>query len=792
MRPFSNFVVAVFFCFAAIAGVSAQANNTARSSELAKEIAAALAPIVKRVDQIDVGINSDDLSLKQLTEFRTELLQIERDIIESSASFLPKISEIDGQIDRLPPLPAAGQPKEPEPIEEQRKVLLIEKAEVTIALKDGELLAVRAGNLDTRVLEARRALFVTSLLQRQPFDTEVTSQIRQNFGVLSGQVGTTLAQWVQYQFKAHQSSLVVLFLALGALAMLLIGGLRPIRKLMKHYDHAEEIPPLQRITFALFSTLLPGAAFAIWCAGLHYMLSYLGLYRLRVDEIIPIILFVITGLVFVTLLLSAILAPNNKAKRLVDISDSAARRLRLLGILMAVIYGLDSISEQLISLYSAPIAFTVINSLLATLLIAMTLIAVVMTRLNEPGDENWGDGYRGWRPLLYWLTWLSILAIVLTGLLGYVSLARFLAGQLIITGSILATMYIGLLASRAIAAQGALEHTRLGKYLSARSATNLHLDQLGLVLSIILNVVIAMVGIPLIMLRWGFGEDDIGSWVYSALAGFSVGGVQISFGRLLLAVIVFVLLLMATRVVQRWFDGKVLARTQLDAGVKNSVRAGLGYIGFFVAALVGISWAGFNLSNIAIIAGALSVGIGFGLQNIVNNFVSGIIMLVERPIKVGDIIQVAGTEGFVRKINVRATELETFERLTVIIPNSEVINTSVGNWMHTDRIRRVNIKIGVAYGSDIEQVREILLACIGDDERIASHPAPFVYFTDFGASSLDFELRFFLRDLSDILAVETDTRFAIDRLFKENGIEIPFPQRDLHVRSAPGLSISSK
>ncbi|MEO1399006.1 MAG: mechanosensitive ion channel domain-containing protein, partial [Pseudomonadota bacterium] len=374
-------------------------------------------------------------------------------------------------------------------------------------------------------------------------------------------------------------------------------------------------------------------------------------------------------------------------------------------------------------------------------------------------------------------------AIVIMAATGYVSLARFVAGQIVITGTIVATMYIGYRAARALAAQDAIASTGYGQRLLQKGRSPLALDQIGLALSILINVLITVIGIPLILLQWGGRFDEMSSVAAAALTGFTVGGVEISFGRILLAIGVFVAVIALTRFLQAWFDGKVLARTKLDVGVKNSVRAGLGYVGYILAALIGFSWAGFNLSNVAIIAGALSVGIGFGLQNIVNNFVSGLIMLVERPIKSGDIIQVGSVEGFVRKINVRATELETFDRQSVIIPNSEVINTAVANWMHVDRIRRVIIRIGVAYGSDTEKVREVLLSVLEDDDRVSTHPAPFVYFADFGASSLDFELRFFIRDLMEVIPVETDVRFRIDKAFRDHDIEIPFPQQDIHIRS---------
>ncbi|TFH53351.1 MAG: mechanosensitive ion channel family protein, partial [Candidatus Zixiibacteriota bacterium] len=225
----------------------------------------------------------------------------------------------------------------------------------------------------------------------------------------------------------------------------------------------------------------------------------------------------------------------------------------------------------------------------------------------------------------------------------------------------------------------------------------------------------------------------------------------------------------------------VLTRTRLDPGVKHSVGAGVGYVGIIIATIVALDYTGLDLSNLALIAGALSVGIGFGLQNVVNNFVSGIILLIERPIRVGDWIVVGEKEGYVKKISVRATELETFDRQSIVIPNAELINTSVGNWMLKDKTGRLIIEVGVSYDTNEEQVRDIFYRLIAADDRIATYPEPYVYFKDFGDSALIFQLRVILKDVSDIIKVGGDMRFSIRKAFREAGIAIPFPQTDIHI-----------
>jgi small-conductance mechanosensitive channel len=216
---------------------------------------------------------------------------------------------------------------------------------------------------------------------------------------------------------------------------------------------------------------------------------------------------------------------------------------------------------------------------------------------------------------------------------------------------------------------------------------------------------------------------------------------------------------------------------------------------FLIALLVGMSVAGFDFSNIAIIAGALSVGIGFGLQNIVNNFVSGLIILFERPIRKGDWIVVGATEGHVKEIKIRSTRIETFDRSDVIVPNSEIISNQVTNWILSSQSGRTSIPVGVAYGTDVEKVRDILLAIAEKNTSVVKSglvPQPVVLFREFGDSSLNFELRVFLYDIEDRLKVISEINFAIDKAFREQGIEIPFPQRDLHVKSMPESFLKNK
>jgi len=191
-----------------------------------------------------------------------------------------------------------------------------------------------------------------------------------------------------------------------------------------------------------------------------------------------------------------------------------------------------------------------------------------------------------------------------------------------------------------------------------------------------------------------------------------------------------------------------------------------------------------DFTRFTIIAGALSVGIGFGLQNVVNNFVSGLILLFERPIKRGDWISVGGTEGYVERISVRSTVVRTFDGADVIVPNSEFISSQVTNWMLDDPRGRIRVPVGVAYGSDTALVKKLLLDIAGDHPQIivdGSLPLPWVLFIEFGESSLNFELRCFIRNIDQRPLVSSELNFAIDAAFRKHKIAIPFPQREVRV-----------
>jgi small-conductance mechanosensitive channel len=351
---------------------------------------------------------------------------------------------------------------------------------------------------------------------------------------------------------------------------------------------------------------------------------------------------------------------------------------------------------------------------------------------------------------------------------------------MVLTGAVVVLIYIGLLSGKAISKRGAFNDTALGRRLADRYRFGeVGVDQAGLFVGLGIYIVALALGIPLILITWGFQITDIRAWVVSFFTEFRIGNISISIVGIFGGLLLFALGYIVTRWTQKWIDGNVLARSHVDVGVRNSVKTGIGYLGVGLAVIVGVSAAGINLSNLALVASALSVGIGFGLQNIVSNFVSGLILLVERPFKVGDYVVTGATEGIVKRISVRATEIETFRQQAIIVPNSDLINAAVGNWTLKNRIQRSEIKVSVSYDSNPELVISILLDIVAEVPEILRNPEPHVEFLTFGGSSLDFELRFHLADMSDGLRVRNAVRIEILKQFKEKGVETPFPRSEV-------------
>lgn len=267
---------------------------------------------------------------------------------------------------------------------------------------------------------------------------------------------------------------------------------------------------------------------------------------------------------------------------------------------------------------------------------------------------------------------------------------------------------------------------------------------------------------------------------------FSLGESNITLGTILYFIVGFVVLNYVAKRFKNLLVDQILVKANMDRGARNSIGLISRVMVMFIGSIFIIQSAGIDMSSLSLLAGALGVGIGFGLQNITDNFISGIIILFEKPIKVGDRIVVGDTEGDVINISVRATTILTNENVSIIVPNSEFISSRVINWSHNDRNIRFDIPVGVSYQEDPDEVREVLMKVADENEHVLKKPLPHVFFDEFGDNSLNFTLAIWTSTYTDKpRKLKTELYFEIFEKFKEKGIEIPFPQRDIYIKSQP-------
>jgi potassium-dependent mechanosensitive channel len=455
-----------------------------------------------------------------------------------------------------------------------------------------------------------------------------------------------------------------------------------------------------------------------------------------------------------------------------ELAQAMARRLRVLGLLclVGVIY---YASLQVLHL---PVAERQLARGLLLTLFVLNLLWFVWLLGRLPDMQKTSRRVRGLLALL-------LVASLATEWLGYRGLSTYLLRGIVGTALLTALAWIlhRMLSELALG----LDRGKFGWQRWLRAAVGLADGQKfpGLSTLRILLVLGLWTGYALLLMKlWGV-PDSLFQQLYLAFhGGFRVGGLYITPSRIIIALLIFALLLQVFSRLKEMLEKRWLPSSKLDRGAREATATVFGYTGFLVAVLVGLSAAGLDLTKLAIIAGALSVGIGFGLQNIVNNFVSGLILLFERPIATGDFVSVGDTEGYVRRISIRSTEIETLDRRSVIVPNSDLISERVINWMRNDSYGRVKVEVGVAYGSDLRLVSRLLreIACAHPDVLNNSQTQPSVFCTGFGDSAIQFTIYAVVGNFTQRLQVANDMYLAIEAAFARHGIEIPYPQRVLH------------
>ncbi len=712
-----------------------------------------------------------NLSAEQILNIRTALRSAHDEIQNIVVNIRPAHDVVKANITDLGPLPVATAEGEvaliePESIK-QLRAELTEKALMTEGLlKQAEALSAKSSRLLEKAASLRRDQFVEKLFEPQvsAFSKTLWVNATEAYGEQISNHGSPF----QDRGTAQIGGLALAsFLFLG----LFLVGCWVSKKSLDVKLKNLKVGSL----FSLISTSLV----------LPVVLSSVGLFfiyqTLHAQDIMTETNSLLVHKIFV---LSIFFIFVNVATQRLAQAKIIRKSMRWVALFTVLLFVGDTVFLECGRVMGTPLELAIAQSYIITTIFAVLLglFSFFIFKTSKTKETYF-------LPYQTFIVLLSIsLLIIIANIFGYAALARYLFELIVM----LFALFTLVLVIRAVIRPYLY---RLDKVFTQDDETEDSKEKEHLVffwLSLTLDAVLFFVCLPLVASVFGAEWHSIQGWVMQAFFGFKIGTMTLSIASIGIALFVFFILLFFTRMIQRVLGQKILPKTKMDESVRQSITQVLGYVGLIIALMAGISAVGFDLTNLALIAGALSVGIGFGLQSIVSNFVSGLILLFERPIKVGDWIITASGEGIVKEINVRATEIETFERTSIIVPNSELISSSVKNWTHKDKLGRTTVTVGVSYSSNPQEVRDILLKCVMDSKDVLNSPQPRVHFMDFADSALIFDVKFFMRNIQEIYNVETQIRFDMWDALQEAGIEISFPQQDLHIRSAEGLDYLKK
>jgi len=745
-------------------------------------------------------LDRPDKTPTRTDEIRLALEEVVVDAVAKLDGLRADLRTQERRQEALGPAPGDGETEGLE-LSEERQRIADRLSELRGRIAQAELARLTAQEIDRALSETARARIVERIQTRGPlpFDPTVLGRAAvQAYGVADALVAAPVAWYSALPSMDRDLRDILAPLIFVPVALFLTIVVR--RVLLRRFgrSHVETTPSYTRRIVAAFAEgiangLVPASVFLVVLLRVESDQSLVsGLFGVVLSAAME------QAIVFVLIvaLAQAALSPRHPEWRLTSlVPENAAvlaARIGVMAAILAVVGFLDAINAYLDPgrELETVVGFASIVSLSAMIFLIgrprlWTRTDTPLPNADEEADDRDDDGPDSgfWDVVRKIVVVLPLLAS-LAAAVGFVAFGNYVVPNLIDSIFIAAGAYLIRDLLRELVGFGMrsmLIRDRMAVPYEARKRVKFWIRA-------VIDPAILIAAVILILPTWGVPWIEVTSIARDALFGFEIGQIRISIIDILAAILVFAIALGVTRLIQRTLRDRVLPQTRLDTGVRHSVTAGIGYVGAILGGLMAVTVVGVDLSNIALIAGALSVGIGFGLQNIVNNFVSGLILLIERPIKVGDWVNVNGNEGFVKQINVRATELETFQKASVIIPNADLLSTAVTNWTHKDRYGRIEVAVGVAYGSDTRKVERILLETAREHPLVAKSPEPFVVFIDFGASSLDFEVRCYTGDVIMKLMIASDIRHEIDRKFRLEGIEIPFPQRVLHMAQEPTVS----
>ena len=705
---------------------------------------------------------------KQLALRRSEFSEVQ--------NFSPaRLATLEEQLAALGPVPESG--TEPAEIAERRMILAQEIKVLNASRLRAREAYKQADGLIREIDDALSAKDTENLLQLRPSPIdlrlwpEAVLQVTEKLKSLVGSVSTAWNTPV-LRNKAHDqlSLIVTLLLAAG---VLLTQGRRWLARALRRLSRSEDAYGVDLAQYLLGLGKLVNVLLCVFLVSRAWSIS--RLYDFDLNVLLQASPWIVAPL-FISWWLATQLCPIDETTRSVLALPSGSRvqarfLIRFLGVAISAMIFMAFLNAM--GDFSSGTVAVIVVVLVSIAGVGTLRLGGLLWRQSHGSHAAAGAEQVPHRIVVRLGQGLAVVAAICIALavIGY----SYLAIELLMT-VLLATEFLGILFVTFEAVRNTVAMLSQDR--------NAGYDSLA---AVVVNAALILASLPVFALIAGVRASELMELWSTFQSGVTLGEVQLSPSVVLQLIVVFVIGLLLTRLIQRTLKIRILAKTKIDAGGQNAIVSGIGYFGIFLAAVVAITYAGLDLSSLAIVAGALSVGIGFGLQNIVSNFVSGIILLIERPISVGDWIEVGGNMGIVRKISVRSTSIQTFDRTDVIVPNADLVSGTVTNYTHGSSVGRIIVPIGVAYGNDTRKIEELLLPLAEQHPLVLKDPAPSVVFQGFGADSLNFEIRALLADINYGLTVRSELNHQVYEVLTANGIEIPFGQRDIWIRNPEAL-----
>ena len=751
----------------------AEQSNRVRTSDLIDQAKS-------RLDQVTAALRRDSLDDTALSNLKESLAPASAQLRQAIDVLTPRLADAKERLDKLGPKPDAKAPPESADVTRDRDEQQKRYARAEELLKRAQLLQLQIDQTSARIVSRRRALFVGTLMQRSysllapALWTSAAADIPADLRALGTISGDFLGNAVE---KLRGWASVLFFALLGVVGFLNLFVYRLARRILTREPTLAEPDRFRKAVGALWTTVVAAAPPIFTVVALFGLLDAFDLMSSRIT---PLKRELIEGVAFVAVIAGiarGLFAPGRPNWRLMQVDDTIAERLSRLAIAQAAIVSVVSVVQSLTDISAAALPVTAAAQGVGAVVFAFVTAASIYG-LGEEEDDEECLGPRivprpRWIGFARLAAWAAIIAMTLAALFGYIPAAAFLMVQFVWVVGVIGALCILVPLCTAGLEKTFQPTTPFGRTLmSGVGLRREAVAQIGIVLSGLAHILVLLIGLAAIVAPWGLQSDDLFGGLRNAFFGFTIGGVTISPSAVVAALFLFALGYVATRGLQSWLDNRLMPATSLDAGLRNSIRTSVGYVGLFFAISLALAQVGLGLDKIAIVAGALSVGIGFGLQSIFNNFVSGIIVLWERSIRVGDLVVMGDEQGYVRKINVRATEIETFDRATMIVPNSNLITGVVKNWVRNDRVARVRIPVSLNPGVDPDKVREIMTGVAKDNEKVSKIPAPTTMFVAMEPSGFKFELVCFVDDVETSGRTKSDLLYSMFAAFKEAGITI--------------------